>query len=232
MSDDKSRLPKSIKDSFRGDLFKDWTPEIRPEKWLMRLPSDVVKDTEPKGKIVLDVGTGKGRFAVVFAQAGAEKVVAVDISPHMLGLASESANRYGVSDKISFEIGDVENLKYPDNSFDIVCCMATTVHLPYPDKAISELVRVCKIGGLVVVDAPIDEPPKQGPYWKSFTEDEFKKLVGINSLKIEIWRRYSLPKVETATITCVARKAQSKTFKMNKNRNRLVKYATEKNSLW
>jgi len=205
---DKSRLPPSIKDSFRGDLFKDWVPEIRPEKWLMRLPSDVVKDTEPKGKTVLDAGTGRGRFAIAFAEAGAARVVAADISPYMLGLARESANRWGVSDKISFEIGDVESLKYPDNHFDIACCMAATPHLPYPERAISELARVCKIGGLVVVDAPITEPPQQGDYWKSFTEDEFKKLFEIDSLKIEVWRRYSLLDVETSTITCVARKKQ------------------------
>lgn len=211
MSDDKSRLSPSIKDGFRGDLFKDWVPEIRAEKWLMRLPSDVVKDTDPKGKTVLDVGTGRGRFAIAFAEAGAQRVIAADISPYMLELARESANRWRVSDKVSFEIGDVENLKYPDDSFDIVCGMSVSCHLPYPEKAISELTRVCKVGGLVVMDAPINEPPKQGPYWKSFTEGEFKKLFEIDSLKIEVWRRYSLPGVETSTITCVARK-QTKTL--------------------
>jgi len=206
LTNDKPRLPPSIKDSFRGDLFKDWVPEIRPEKWLMRLPHDVVKDTEPKGKVVLDVGTGRGRFAIAFAEAGAERVIAVDISPHMLELARESANRWKVADKISFEVGDVEGLKYSDNSFDIVCGISLSCHLPYPEKGISELVRVCRVGGLVVVDAPINTPPKQGPYWRSFTEDEFRKLFEIPSLKIEIWRRYSLPGVETSTITCVARK--------------------------
>jgi ubiquinone/menaquinone biosynthesis C-methylase UbiE len=209
-SNDKSRLPLSVKDGFLGDLFKDWVPEIRPEKWLMRLPSDVVKDTEPRGKTVLDIGTGRGRFAIAFAEAGAERIVAVDISPAMLELARESANRWKVQDKISFEIGDVEGLKYPDNSFDIVCGMSVSCHLPYPSKAISELVRVCKVGGLIVFDAPINEPPKQGPYWKSFTEDEFRKLFEIPSVKVEVWRRYSLPGVETSTITCVARKQNLK----------------------
>jgi len=92
----------------------------------MRLPDDVVKDTDPRGKTVLDAGTGKGRFAIAFVKGGADRVVAVDISPAMLELAREAANRWGTSDRISFEIGDVEDLKYPDNSFDIVCCMAGT----------------------------------------------------------------------------------------------------------
>jgi ubiquinone/menaquinone biosynthesis C-methylase UbiE len=192
-----SRLPSSVKEISRSGVFKGWIPEARPEKWLMRLPNDVVKDTEPRGKTVLDVGTGRGRFAIAFAEAGAERVVAVDISPHMLGLARESANRWKVSDKISFEIGDLEGLKYPDNSFDIVCGMSVSCHLPYPEKGISELVRVCKVGGLIVFDAPINEPPRQGPYWKSFTEAEFRKLFERDDLDVKVWRKYSLPGVET-----------------------------------
>ncbi|MBA7593125.1 2-methoxy-6-polyprenyl-1,4-benzoquinol methylase [subsurface metagenome] len=200
------RLPLSVKDKSRAGVFKDWIPEKRPEKWLVHLPADVVKDTNPKGKIVLDAGTGKGRFAIAFAKGGAERVIAVDISPVMLKLAREEAEKEGVLDKISFEIGDVESLKYPDNHFDIACCMATTMHLPYPSKAISELKRVCKVGGLVVVDASINEKPKQGDYWKSFTEDEFLKLFDENGLKIERKRRYSMEGVETSTITVIARK--------------------------
>jgi ubiquinone/menaquinone biosynthesis C-methylase UbiE len=204
------RLPLSVKEISRSGVFTGWTPETRPEKWLMSLPADVVKDTNPGGKVVLDAGTGKGRFAIAFAMGGACKVVAVDISPKMIKLAQRAAELCGVSDKISFEVGDVEDLKHTDNSFDIACCMATTMHLPSPEKAIAHLTRVCKVGGLIVVDASINEPPKQGPYWKSFTEDEFRKLFERSDLEIEVWRRYSLPGVETATITCVARKQNLK----------------------
>ncbi|GAI51162.1 unnamed protein product, partial [marine sediment metagenome] len=153
------RIPLSVKDRFRGGLFRIWEPEKRPEKWLTRMPEDVLKETSPRGKVVLDAGTGKGRFAIAFAKGGAERVHAVDISPMMLELAREEADREGVSDRIVFEVGDVESLEYPDNYFDIACCMQTVMHLPYPLNAISELKRVCKEGGLVVVDASITEGP-------------------------------------------------------------------------
>lgn len=204
------RIPLSVKDQFREGLFKTWEPEKRSEKWLARLPQDVVDDTCPQGKIVLDAGTGKGRFAIAFARGGAERVVAVDISPVMLKLAYEEAEKENVSDRIVFEIGDVESLEYPDNTFDIACCMATTMHLPYPSKAILELERVCNVGGVVVVDTSITEKPKQGGYWKSFTEDEFLKLFEGTDLKIEHKRRYGMEGVETSTITVIANKAKTK----------------------
>lgn len=200
------RIPTSVKDLFREGVFKDWIPEKRPEKWLVHLPADVVEDTDPRGKTVLDAGTGKGRFAIAFAKGGAERVIALDISPVMLELAREQAKREGILDKISFELGDVEDLKYPDNHFDIACCMATTMHLPYPNKGLSELKRVCKVWGLVVVDASITAKPKQGAYWKSFTEGEFLGLFDGSGLKVERVRRYSAEGVETSTITVVARK--------------------------
>lgn len=200
------RLPPSIKEQFRDGLFKAWEPEKRPERWLVHLPADVVEDTNPKGKVVLDAGTGRGRFAIAFAKGGAKRVVAVDISPSMLKLAREEAEREGVLGQISFEVGDVEDLKCVDGSYDIVCCMATTMHLPYPSKGLSELKRVCKVGGLVAVDASITPKPKQGAYWKSFTEDEFMRLFDGSGLKVERVRRYSAEGVETSTITVIARK--------------------------
>lgn len=204
------RLPLSVKDRFREGLFKTWEPEKRPEKWLARLPDDVMEDTDPKGKTVLDAGTGRGRFAIAFAKGGAERVVAVDISSVMLSLARGEAEKEGVSDRVLFEVGDVESLRYPDDHFDIACCMATTMHLPYPSRALSELKRVCRTRGLVVVDASITKKPKEGSYWKSFTRDEFLKLFENSGLKIENERRYSMKGVETSTITVIARKAKTK----------------------
>jgi len=198
------RLPESARDKCRDGLFREWAPERRPEKWLIQLPADVVEDTDPKGKVVLDAGTGKGRFAIAFAKAGAEKVVASDISPLMVELARQEAKKAGVLDRITFEVEDIEHLKYPDDTFDIACSMGTSIHTPNPSRGLSELKRVCKPGGFVVFDATITDPISVGPYWKSFSEAEFLKLFEDNGLKVEHKRIYS--GTPTSSITCVARK--------------------------
>lgn len=101
---------------------------------------------------MLDVGTGKGRLAIAFALARAKRVIAVDLSEDMLLTAAKNASVAGVGDIISFELGDAENLKYSDESFDIVCSIDTFLYLPHPQKGMNELGRVCKRGGMVVAN--------------------------------------------------------------------------------
>ncbi|GEM_PF-1555352 len=108
----------------------------------------VIKQFDWKGKKVLDVGTGRGRFAISLALKGAD-VCGMDISREMIQLAEDESRNAGV--KIEFHQGDAENLPYADQSFDIVTCMETIMHLPDPGKAIYELARVAKPDAKVVV---------------------------------------------------------------------------------
>jgi ubiquinone/menaquinone biosynthesis C-methylase UbiE len=105
---------------------------------------------DAKDKIILDAGTGKGRFAIDFSKGGAKKVYAIDLSSDMLTIARRRAEEHSVDKSILFQIMDIENLKYSDNFFDVTCCMETFVHLPSPHKAMNELARVVKPGGLVI----------------------------------------------------------------------------------
>ncbi len=105
---------------------------------------------DTKGKIILDAGTGKGRFAIDFALGGAGKVYATDISEEMLTIARQRAAGRSVENDIEFQPMDIESMKYADGFFDIACCMETFVHLPSPQTAMNELARVVKPGGLVV----------------------------------------------------------------------------------
>jgi len=114
---------------------------------------------DPHGKKILDAGTGEGRFAIDFALNGAKQVFAVDISSKMLKIAKERAIKIpidrSIAEKTSLQRGDVENLAFKDDTFDVVCCMETFVHLPNPQKAMNELKRVTKNGGMVIANATI-----------------------------------------------------------------------------
>lgn len=128
-----------------------WNPEDRDSLLALHFKKQVRYVTEQfdwKGKDVLDVGTGRGRFAISFALEGAN-VYAMDISKEMLQLAKNESD--GAGARIEFQQGDAENLPYDDESFDIVTCMETIMHLPDPQKAIHELARVARPGAKIAV---------------------------------------------------------------------------------
>ena len=63
---------------------------------------------------------------------------------------------------------DIHDLKFEDSSFDAVVCWSILEHIPYPQKAISELRRVLKPGGAIWVQSPFIYPYHEGPkdYWR------------------------------------------------------------------
>jgi SAM-dependent methyltransferase len=98
---------------------------------------------------ILDVGTGTGRAALLFARGGAH-VTAVDASEEMLAVARQRAAEQGV--KVHFQVGDVHALSFPDRSFDAVVCLRVLMHTPDWRRSIAELCRVAE--RLVIVDYP------------------------------------------------------------------------------
>lgn len=63
---------------------------------------------------------------------------------------------------------DIHDLKFENESFDAAVCMSILEHVPYPQKAIAELCRVLKPGGLIWVQLPFAYPYHEAPqdYWR------------------------------------------------------------------
>ena len=99
---------------------------------------------------ILDVGTGTGRAALLFAQGGA-RVTAVDASPQMLAVARARAEERGIK-SITFGIGDAHMLDFRDRAFEVACCLRVLMHTPRWPVVIAELCRVAD--QLVIVDFP------------------------------------------------------------------------------
>ena len=55
---------------------------------------------------------------------------------------------------VSFVKGDAEELPFEDNSFDVVTCQTVLIHVANPEKALSEMRRVVKKGGIVICAEP------------------------------------------------------------------------------
>ncbi|MFD7612562.1 class I SAM-dependent methyltransferase [Streptomyces sp. NPDC059828] len=103
------------------------------------------------GLDVLDVGCGPGTITADLAALVAPGVVtAVDSEPGILGAARAVASERG-QDNIGFAVADVHVLDFPDDSFDVVHAHQVLQHVADPVRALTEMRRVCRPGGLVAV---------------------------------------------------------------------------------
>jgi SAM-dependent methyltransferase len=102
-----------------------------------------------RDRVVLDVGTGTGRAALLMARGGA-KVTAVDASNEMLAVARQRAADEGVT--VRFLVGDAHALEFPDRSFDVAVSLRVIMHTPLWQQCLAELCRVAE--RLVIVDYP------------------------------------------------------------------------------
>jgi ubiquinone/menaquinone biosynthesis C-methylase UbiE len=95
----------------------------------------------------LEVGVGTGRN---IADYPAETdLTGVDISRAMLQIAEARATRLGRA--VELRIGDAQNLDFPDGSFDTVAAILFLSAVPDQHRAISEIRRVLRPGGLLLV---------------------------------------------------------------------------------
>jgi ubiquinone/menaquinone biosynthesis C-methylase UbiE len=101
-----------------------------------------------RGKDVLDVGFGSGFTVQLFAEAGAN-VTAIDLTDWAVSTTRKRMEAFGLEADI--RQGDAENLPFEDDSFDFVFSWGVIHHSSDMDSALSELVRVCRPGGELVI---------------------------------------------------------------------------------
>lgn len=103
---------------------------------------------------LLDCGCGPGTITLGFAKAIAPgAVTGVDVSSSQISLARENALKQAI-DNAEFLEGNIYNLPFSDHSFDGAFSHALLEHLQEPIKALQELFRVLKPGGIVGVRTP------------------------------------------------------------------------------
>jgi ubiquinone/menaquinone biosynthesis C-methylase UbiE len=154
------------------------------------------------GDRVLDVATGGGNTAISAARRFCD-VTGIDYVPELIEYARKRAEVEGV--EITFEVGDAEDLPYPDASFDVVLSTLGVMFAPDQAKAAEELLRVCRPGGKIGLanwtpDGYIGNmfrtqgkhvPPPPGikppPLWG--TEERLRELLGERVTPLEVTQR-------------------------------------------
>lgn len=102
-------------------------------------------------KLILDVATGTGDFAVETLALNPDKVIGVDISEGMLEVGRKKMIAKGYDKKIELRSGDSENLPFEENKFDAVIVAFGVRNFENLEKGLEEMRRVLKPGGQVVV---------------------------------------------------------------------------------
>ena len=118
----------------RKGIYRDVTgPDAR------ELTVDAVLEVQPRR--VLEVGCGEGELAERLT-AEVEAVVAIDQSARMVALSAARG--------VDGRVGDVQELSFPDASFDAALAAWMLYHVPDLDRGLSELARVLRPGGRLV----------------------------------------------------------------------------------
>lgn len=98
---------------------------------------------------VLEVGVGTGLSLAGYAPH--LRVTGIDFSAEMLERASRKVAQRRLTQVVALEQMDARSLEFPDSSFDTVVAMHLISVVPEPERVMSEMARVCRPGGEIVI---------------------------------------------------------------------------------
>lgn len=156
-----------------------------------------------RGMKVLDVCSGPGMLAEAALRRGAE-AVGLDFSDTVIDIARRNVPG------ASFQLGDAQSMPFGDDEFDAVVCGYGVIHVPVPEKALSEMHRVLRSGGRAAIsvweapkpsngfgvlfgaikqhgnlDVPLPDAPDFFQFSESATMTGALQSIGLQDVKIE-----------------------------------------------
>ena len=116
---------------------------------------------------ILDIATGTGDLAILFAETSAKEIIGLDISQGMLDIGKKKIEAKKLNAKIQMVLGDGENIPYSDNYFDVITVAYGVRNFENLEIGLSEILRVLKPNGTFIIletSVPTQFPFKQGYY--------------------------------------------------------------------
>ena len=148
-------------------LHKSWKKEI----------VTISKSLEPKR--ILDVATGTADIAISLTKIPNCEIICMDLSSNMLKFGDEKIKELDLNEVVKLEIGDVENLKYDSNFFDVVTVGYGVRNFENLKKSLDEIYRVLKKNGtLVILETSVPKNKIIKLFYNFFTKF-YVKLIGL-----------------------------------------------------
>jgi ubiquinone/menaquinone biosynthesis C-methylase UbiE len=123
------------------------------------IAKQLVEKIPANGK-VLEIAPGPGYFCIELARLGNYKITGLDISKSFVEIARKNAAEAGL--KIDFREGNASAMPFEDDTFDFTFCQAAFKNFSEPVKAIAEMYRVLRPGGVsVIADLRRDASPAE-----------------------------------------------------------------------
>lgn len=108
-----------------------------------------LKTIEPK--VILDIATGTGDFAIALLKLKPKKIIGMDISKGMLEVGKRKMHERKIDHIIDMQHGDSENLPFDDGAFDAVTVAFGVRNFENLKQGLSEMLRVTRTGGKIVI---------------------------------------------------------------------------------
>ncbi len=136
-------LERAIAKRFEDIADIGWFPDsLPPDAPQLKAVREILQPR--RGQKILDAGCARGRFASHIAKTGAD-VFGVDITGTFIQAAKANVPEG------TFAQGSLSALPFANNAFDAVYCVEALQHLPDTANAVSELARIIKPGGVLLV---------------------------------------------------------------------------------
>ena len=148
------------------------------------------------GQRVVEIGCGRGVGLEILLGLGAAEVVGLDVDPRMIRLAQERLAGKGC--RARAEMGDAEAIQMPDASVDGLFDFGILHHVPGWPKALGEIARVLKPGGVfffedVLWGLTTRWPANilfEHPQASQFSGGDFRRGLEAAGLKVLAWRQW------------------------------------------
>src|ERR1700730_1273600 len=119
--------------------------KVDPEEWVQK---NMARHIAP-GMEVLSVGCGPGvLLGAICALHPSLRGTGIDISPDRV---EQAVRKNRANPRLKFVCGDAHAMQFPAESFDLVYCRMLLQYLQKKERAVAELVRVCRPGGKVLL---------------------------------------------------------------------------------